>query len=133
MTAIRDRFTLPTRLAMTLVACCSSSLLAADAPKRLVYEGTWLTTNRQLDGTMTCNLAQLGDERWRGTFYGVWYGQEFSYTVDFRGPPEKLRGRAVVDGANYEWTGAISKGRFKGEFWGDRYLGSFDLKRKAKE
>jgi len=102
---------------------------AAAAGER-VYEGVWETTNRKLDGTMTCEVTERGEGKWTGHFHGVWYGQPFSYTVDFRGPPGKLRGTAVIDGADYEWTGEITKDRFKGEFTCSRYLGSFDLKRK---
>src|SRR5205809_7674405 len=80
----------------------------------LVYEGTWVTTNRKLDGPMTCVVTDLGDNKWRGHFYGAWQGVNFSYKVDFSGPPEKLRGRAVIDDADYEWTGEMVKGRFTG-------------------
>jgi len=101
----------------------------------LVYEGTWLTTNRRLDGTLTCVVTDLGGNKWRGHFSGNWEGQEFSYQVDFTGPPEKLSGRARIDGADYEWTGQMDTapgGTFKGKFWGTRYLGSFNLKQKSR-
>jgi len=101
----------------------------------LVYEGTWVTTNRKLDGTMTCIVTDLGDNQWRGHFSGVWEGVSFSYKVDFSGPPEKLRGQAMIDGAFYEWTGEMDKessGWFKGKFSGSRYIGSFRLKQKGK-
>src|SRR5437763_11018031 len=75
-----------------------------------VYEGTWVTTNRPLDGTLTCVVTDLGGNRWRGHFSGTWEGQAFSYEVDFSGPPERLRGRAVIDGADYEWTGEMGRG-----------------------
>jgi len=112
-------------------------LLVSSAPtsaKDLVYQGTWVTTNRKLDGPLTCVVTDLGNHRWRGHFYGVWEGVEFSYKVDFNGPPDKLHGMAVIDGADYEWTGKISKespGWFKGTFGGSRYVGSFTLKRKV--
>jgi hypothetical protein len=95
-----------------------------------VYEGTWVTTNRPLEGTMKCVVTDLGGNKWRGHFSGVWYGRKFSYQVNFTGPPDQLRGRAEIDGADYEWTGAMGK-EFKGKFWGNRYVGSFDLKKKA--
>ncbi len=98
-----------------------------------VYEGTWLTTNRKLDGTLTCVVSDLGKNQWRGHFSGAWQGTPFSYTVNFIGPPEKLHGTAVIDGASYEWTGTMTPGRFKASFTGNRYLGSFDMKRKNKE
>jgi len=110
-------------------------LTTAAAGQETVYEGTWVTTNRKLDGTMTCVVTDLGNNRWRGHFYGVWEGVQFSYTVRFSGPPEKLHGTAVIDGADYEWTGTITKGpggRFKGSFGGSRYVGWFDLKQKSK-
>jgi len=100
-----------------------------------VYEGTWVTTNRKLDGTLTCIVTELGDNRWRGHFSGDWQGMPFAYTVNFSGPPERLKGEAVIDGADYEWTGAIGEGSpgwFKGSFGGSRYVGSFDLKQKSR-
>src|SRR6186713_2799320 len=99
---------------------------AATAGARdLVYQGDWVTTNRKLDGTMTCVVTDLGDQEWRGYFYGVWQGVQFSYTVKFSGPPEKLHGKAIIDGADYEWTGSMSKGPpgwLKGSFGGSRYI-----------
>src|SRR5262249_28377362 len=71
----------------------------AAGAKDLVFVGTWVTTNRPLDGTLTCVVTDLGDNRWRGHFSGAWQGREFSYRVDFSGPPERLRGRATIDGA----------------------------------
>jgi hypothetical protein len=111
-----------------LVSC------AAAGAKDLVYEGTWATTNRKLDGTMTCVVTDLGDNRWHGHFSGVWSGQRFSYEVDFSGPADRLRGQAVIDGADYEWAGEMgqgSPGSFKGTFWGSRYTGHFNLKQKG--
>jgi hypothetical protein len=119
------------RSTLVILTLLGSSALAG--AKDVVYEGTWLTTNRRLDGPITCVVTDLGDNKWRGHFYGVWQGQEFSYKVTFSGPPEKLRGRTVIDGANYEWTGEMSqgpRGQFNGTFWGNRYLGSFTLKQK---
>jgi hypothetical protein len=109
--------------------------VASASAKDKVYQGTWVTTNRQLDGTMTCVVNDLGDNKWRGHFYGSWQGVDFSYKVDFRGPPDKLRGKANIDGADYEWTGAMGKtspGWFKGKFDGSRYRGSFSLREKVK-
>jgi len=100
-----------------------------------LYEGTWVTTNRSLDGTLRCVITDLGGNQWRGHFSGAWQGQAFSYQVDFSGPPERLRGRAVIDGADYEWTGEMSQGPsgwFRGRFTGNRYEGSFRLRQKSK-
>lgn len=98
-----------------------------------VYEGVWRTTNRKLDGTMTCVVKAQGEGKWSGRFYGVWQAVPFDYTVAFAGTPEKLMGKATIDGANYTWNGDMSTaedGRFKGSFGGDRYSGYFDLQRK---
>ncbi len=98
-----------------------------------VYEGMWRTTNRKLDGTMTCVVKDGGEGKWSGRFYGIWQGVPFDYTVAFTGKPEKLVGKATIDGADYTWTGdmnADGDGRFKGSFGGNRYAGYFDLKRK---
>jgi hypothetical protein len=120
-----------------MLTCLPLLVLPATASaKDLVYEGTWVTTNRKLDGPITCAVTDLGDNQWRGHFYGVWQGVQFSYLVDFSGPPEKLRGRAVIDGTDYEWVGTIgtaSAGSFRGQFWRSRYIGSFTLKQKGKQ
>src|SRR5579871_3546963 len=100
----------------------------------IVYEGTWVTTNRPLDGTLSCAVTDLGGNQWRGHFSGEWRGRPFSYTVDFSGPPEKLHGKAIIDGAEYEWTGSMSRrspGWFRARFGGNRYVGGFDLKEKT--
>src|SRR4051812_47415558 len=117
----------------TLIAMLVLVSAATASAKELVFHGTWVTTNRKLDGTMTCVVTDLGDNKWRGHFYGTWEGVDFSYKVEFTGPPEKLHGRAVIDGADYEWSGEMSQespGWLKGKFWGNRYLGSFSLKEK---
>src|SRR5207237_1211733 len=80
------------------IALITLALLAPPVPGNgevAVYEGTWLTTaNRKLDGPITCMVTSLGENRWRGHFSGSWQGMQFSYLVDFEGPPDKLRGRA---------------------------------------
>jgi hypothetical protein len=94
-----------------------------------VYEGTWVTTNRPLEGTLQCTVTKLGDDKWRGDFTGEWQRQKFSYTVEFSGPPEKLTGKATIDGASYDWTGKMTEKEFTGKFGGSRYEGSFHLTR----
>jgi len=104
--------------------------VAPVAPKiEGTYSGTWLATNRRIDGTMMCVVSDLGGGRWKGTFSGVWHGRKFSYNVDWTGTPNDLRGTAVIDGANYQWTGSITANEFKGTFIGNRYKGSFDLRK----
>ena len=95
-----------------------------------VYVGSWNTTNRKLDGTMTCIVKAMGDGKWQGRFHGVWQGVPFDYTVPFSGEPSDLRGTATIDGASYVWTGSMTSGSFRGTFGGSRYIGSFDLKEK---
>jgi len=110
-----------------VVAICSTAW-GEDA----VYEGDWHTTNRKLDGTMACAVKDLGEGKWSGRFYGVWQGVPFDYTVTFSGPPDKLQGKATIDGADYLWSGNFNsdEGRFKGNFGGNRYSGYFDLAKK---
>ena len=98
--------------------------------REVFYEGTWKTTNRVLDGTMTCKISQLNEEEWRGRFAGVWQGVPFDYTVTFSGPASQLQGKATIDGAEYLWTGAVdAEGNFMGRFGGSRYEGHFKLTR----
>lgn len=117
----------------TLIALVVLVAPATASAQDVVYEGTWVTTaNRKLDGTMTCVATDLGNNQWRGHFHGDYQGAQFSYTVRFSGAPEKLQGTATIDGADYEWTGAMGPGWFRGSFGGSRYAGSFDLKQKSK-
>ena len=111
------------------------SLGSESKAEQRVFEGGWKTTNRKLDGTMTAVVTEVGKERWKGRFYGVWQGVPFDYTVNFAGPPGELRGTAVIDNADYQWNGVMtdeSPRRFTGSFGGSRYTGYFDLRAKEK-
>src|SRR5438105_2856932 len=90
---------------LLVVSCATVS--AQDS----VYEGTWVTTNRQLDGKMTCELTDLGANQWRGHFFGDFQGSKFSYLVNISGPPDNLHGKATIDDADYEWTGQMTGGQ----------------------
>ena len=79
--------------------------------------------------TMACIVRKVTKEEWHGRFWGTWQGVDFDYEVDFFGPPEHLHGKAIVDGATYEWKGRMNAKQFRANFGGDRYSGSFDLKR----
>ncbi len=107
-------------LGATCVAACGAEA---------VYAGPWKTTNRKLDGTVTCAIRRIDKENWHGRFWGTWQGIDFDYAVDFSGPPDHLHGQATIDGATYEWKGRINARQFRANFGGDRYSGSFDLKR----
>jgi len=111
-----------------LVGMLGSTAAAEDGQ----YEGVWHTTNRKLDGTMTCAVKDLGDNKWSGRFYGQWQGTPFDYTVAFAGPADKLQGKATIDGADYLWSGSFGgdEQHFKGQFGGNRYSGYFDLTKK---
>jgi len=114
-------------------ALCSAALFCTIATAEdATYEGIWHTTNRKLDGTMICAVKDLGDNKWTGRFYGVWQGVPFDYTVPFTGTPDKLQGKASIDGADYLWSGTMSADddHFKGNFGGNRYSGYFDLAKK---
>lgn len=103
------------------------------AAAAITYEGTWVTTNRKLDGTMTAVVDDLGGDRWKGKFFGVWMGRKFSYDVEWTGKPDDLTGKAVIDGASYTWKGKMAPttpGSFEGTFTGSRYTGYFKLKEK---
>jgi hypothetical protein len=78
---------------------------------------------------MKCDVTDLGGQRWKGRFYGIWMGRKFDYVVDWSGPPNSLKGFATIDGATYHWTGVITHSQFKGTFSGSRYTGSFNLKK----
>ena len=97
------------------------------------FHGTWHTTaRRQLAGTQTAVIERVSLEEWRGHFYGTWHGADFSYTVTFSGPPNALRGTAVIDGTPYEWTGSINQKKLRGKFDGG-YTGSFDMDRRERD
>jgi hypothetical protein len=116
-----------------LAASLAGGALIAGAEDR-VFVGPWKTTNRPLDGQMTCVVRDLHNDQWQGRFYGVWQGVPFDYTVKFSGPRSSLKGTAVIDNADYTWTGAIdneSPATFRGKFGGSRYTGHFVLKEKT--
>jgi hypothetical protein len=83
-----------------IIAECSASLA-----KEYVYQGTWTTTNRKLDGQMTCIVMPVAKDQWRGRFYGIWQGVPLDYRVTFTGPANELRGTATIDGVAYQWKG----------------------------
>lgn len=103
--------------------------LTSAVPREYVFKGTWETTNRPLDGIQTAVVKRITEEEWQARFYGIWQGVDYDYTVKFTGPPHKLRGTATIDGARYQWQGKINQETFKATFTGDRYTGSFNLKR----
>ena len=116
-------------LGLVLLTPCGAA-----GAKGQVYRGTWVTTNRILDGKMTCVVTSLGPNKWRGHFSGSFDGRSFSYKVVFRGPPDNLRGQAVINGADYTWAGEMAKGSpgsFKGKFRSRRYRGHFSLKQQG--
>jgi hypothetical protein len=115
-------------LRAVLIACALVFTSIAQA-EEYSYRGGWLTTNRPLSGDMICEVTPLAKQEWQGRFHGTWQGVDFDYIVRFHGPAEALTGIALIDGASYEWKGWINVDEFKGNFGGDRYLGSFDLKR----
>lgn len=119
---------------LLLFAALLAGAAIAEGQER-VFEGPWKTTNRKLDGIMTAAVKPIGEDRWQGRFYGVWQGVPFDYTVKFEGKPNSLKGTAVIDYADYTWTGAIddeSPATFTGKFGGSRYTGHFELKEKKK-
>jgi hypothetical protein len=116
-------------LAVVFVLPSISTCFAGDR----VYEGSWHTTNRKLDGEMTCVVSEIGPKKWQGRFYGVWQGVAFDYKVPFSGPTSDLRGTAQVDGADYAWKGQIESGGFAGTFGGSRYSGYFELQEKMSD
>lgn len=89
---------------ITRLLCLSVFLLMAcsvAAGGERVYKGSWKTTNRRLDGTMTCVIKPLSEDKWTAHFKGIWQGVPFDYTVQFWGPDDALRCAARVDGAAY--------------------------------
>lgn len=96
--------------------------------KEKIFEGTWNTTSRKvLDGIMRSHIVRQGNNKWKGRFWGVWHGVSFDYNVDFEGSPDRLTGKAVIDGLPYDWSGSIQGGVFDAKFHGG-YEGSFLLK-----
>src|SRR5262245_17363815 len=116
--------------AIVVVGVLAACLPAARA-EELVYQGAWNTTSK-LDGVMTCVATQAAGQELKGRFSGTWQGAPFDYTVGFKGPPNDLRGTAMIDGVAYACRASISKKQFKANFAGGRYSGSFDLRRVEK-
>jgi hypothetical protein len=117
------------------------------------------TKSKKLDGTTNAEIKQLTKDRWQGRFWGVWQQVPFDYTVEFdrvKLPPVELEatrggntkkvsftqehshqqfasipvcGKAMIDGASYEWAGTLSRKQFNIEFSGSRYEGHLELTR----
>jgi hypothetical protein len=113
-------------IGMMLLLCCGATA------KELVYQGKWNTTNRKLDGVLTCVVTQRASHELQGHFYGTWQGALFDYTVHFTGAANDLRGTATIDGAEYKCRAWIDQEGFRANFSGDRYTGTFELKRTDK-
>ena len=94
----------------------TASLISA--AEEFVYDGSWNTTNRKLDGAMTCVATPLGQQEWSCHFFGTWQGASFDYTVSFLGPWDDLRGTALVDGANYDFRARVTRRRFPSQICG---------------
>jgi hypothetical protein len=124
------RYVLNSIVTCGLMAIVLSGVASGATPSETTFRGPWHTTNRKLDGVMTCTVTRVAEQEWRGRFFGSWNGVAFDHTVAFTGPPEAFSGTAIIDGAHYDWTGEISVSmprHFKGSFGGDRYAGWFDL------
>lgn len=114
-----------------LLMCLATLASSADGlSAEQTYFGNWKTTNRKLEGEMTCSVVRVDQQTWQGRFYGEWQRVPFDYTVQFSGSPSDLRGAATIDGAAYEWRAVLTRDQFIANFSGDRYIGSFDLTRK---
>src|SRR5690242_7971095 len=113
----------------------ASSMVTKSQPEgrknELRFAGAWVTTkNKKLDGNANCEVKQLSTDHWQGKFWGVWQHVPFDYTVEFTADKPKQKGelsvamtdnladrpggkdqehrvvgKAVIDGATYDWTG----------------------------
>lgn len=114
---------------ITLLLLTVSELRANE----LKYHGKWNTTNRRLDGEMSCVVTKAGTDKLKAHFWGTWQGVYFEYDAYFVGKLTELKGQAVIDGASYNYAACIDKNTFKCNFVGSRYNGSFELKRTAEK
>lgn len=97
------------------------------------FYGTWHTSsNKILDGTMTCDVQNAGVNKWNCHFTGIWQGVPFDYSVDLAGPQSNLTGKATIDGVPYAWAASINTREFRANFNSGRYIGTFNLKRVQK-
>jgi hypothetical protein len=122
------------------------------AKSELYFEGPWVTTKtKQLNGTITCRVEPLSPGRWRGRFWGTWQQVPLDYTVEFAVDSEiahtrtvavengvvaggvPVAGKAMIDGASYDWKGLLSPDQFTIQFTGSRYEGHLELKRIAEK
>jgi hypothetical protein len=116
---------------MKILICAVLMFVSSDDKRGedYAFTGPWKTTNRKLDGVMNCITTPLANQKWEARFSGTWQGVDFDHNVTFQGPPDDLRGTAIIDGASYQWRGRIDAQSFRANFTGDRYERSFDLKR----
>src|SRR5688572_24218855 len=113
----RSPFELEREVSMkTLSLLIFFGLASVASANPYTFHGIWHTSERrQLSGTLAAVINRVSSEEWTGEFYGTWQGVDYSYTVAFSGPPEALRGTAVIDGTPYEWTGSINQNNLRGK------------------
>lgn len=102
---------------------------AAEGDRR-AYSGGWVDTGLPTDGPMSAGVEDLGGDRWRARFTGIWEGAKFDYVVEFAGKPDALQGEAKVNAAKYVWAGKLNEDEFVGSYRSNRgHDGTWRMKR----
>jgi hypothetical protein len=96
------------------------------------FAGSWVDTGLPTDGPMSAGVEELGNDKWRARFTGIWEGRKFDYVVDFTGTRDNLGGQAKVNAAKYVWKGKITDEGFNGGYSSNRgHFGTWKMKRVA--
>ena len=112
------------------------------------YEGAWISTSgSNLDGIANCEIKQLSKDHWQVRFWGGSKQKPFDYAVEFsldKGDDHApaagqqstmkkgavlVKGKATIDGANYDFAGEFNAGEFKIHVTGGQHEGVVLLKR----
>jgi hypothetical protein len=107
----------------------------AEDGESATYKGTWVNRKMRSSGPLTCIMEQgeVGTE-WKARFEGTFKNDPFKYDVTFDSAEGKgktdLKGKANVDGDEYEWTGTLKGDVLTIKYRSGRgYNGEFAMKK----
>jgi hypothetical protein len=98
-----------------------------------IYQGTWINRKYKTTGPLRCTVREKEGNRWKARFNGTFKGDPFTYTVEFTAKKGEgktdLKGKATLDGDQYEWTGQLKGVNFTVRYRSLKgYNGEFTLK-----
>ena len=123
-------------LALGLLVLSAAAWAAEESAQSAVFQGTWVNRKMRTQGPLRCTMEISDESEWSARFDGKFKSDNFKYDVKFdakkTGAKTDLKGKADVDGDEYEWIGVL-----KGDSLTIRYKsvkgynGEFNMKKQA--